>query len=266
VLRGSGEGVGVLVADDDTEVLGCNDRVQLAQLGAILRDRTNERLMRDGVTIIDPETTRIDVTVECERDAVIEPSTQLRGSTRIATGAVIGPEVTLIDTIVGEDATVVRAHAVEAVIGSRASVGPYAYLRPGAHLGVKSKAGTFVEIKNSTLGEGTKVPHLSYVGDATIGEHTNIGAANVFANSSGSVKSRTVVGSHVKTGSDTTLVAPVTVGDGAYTGAGAVIRRDVPAGALAFTAAMQRNIDRWVLEKRPGTPAAEAAERALDQG
>jgi bifunctional UDP-N-acetylglucosamine pyrophosphorylase / glucosamine-1-phosphate N-acetyltransferase len=247
-------------------VLGCNDRVQLAQLGAILRDRVNEGLMRDGVTIIDPATTWIDVTVECDRDAVIEPSTQLRGSTRIATGAQIGPEVTLIDTVVGEGAQVVRAHAVSAVIGPRASVGPFAYLRPGADLGTKSKVGTFVEVKNSTLGEGTKVPHLSYVGDATIGDHTNIGAANVFANYSGSVKSRTVVGSHVKTGSDTTLVAPVVVGDGAYTGAGAVIRRDVPPGALAFTNAMQRNIDRWVIEKRPGTSAAEAAGRALDEG
>lgn len=266
LLRGAGETVAVEVAADQTEVLGCNDRVQLAQLGAILRDRVNEGLMRDGVTIIDPATTWIDVTVECERDVVIEPGTQLRGSTRIATGAQIGPEVTLIDTLVGDGAHVLRAHAVSAVIGPRASVGPFAYLRPGADLGVKSKVGTFVEVKNSTLGEGTKVPHLSYVGDATIGDHTNIGAANVFANYSGSVKSRTVVGSHVKTGSDTTLVAPVVVGDGAYTGAGAVIRRDVPPGALAFTNAMQRNIDRWVLNKRPGTPAAEAAARALDEG
>jgi bifunctional UDP-N-acetylglucosamine pyrophosphorylase/glucosamine-1-phosphate N-acetyltransferase len=195
---------------------------------------------------------------------VIEPQTFLRGATSIGAGAVVGPETTLIDTVIGERAQVTRAHCVLAEVGPDASVGPYAYLRPGATIGRKAKVGTFVEIKNSTLGEGTKVPHLSYVGDATIGEHTNIGAGNIFANYSGATKSRSVIGSHVKSASNTTFVAPIEVGDGAYTGAGAVIRQDVPAGALAVSKGEQRNIEGWVQAKRPGTPAAEAAARAAE--
>ncbi len=249
---------------DPTEVLGCNDRVELAELRAILRDRINAAWMRHGVTIVDPATTWIDVTVSLAADVVIEPNTHLRGATEVGAGAVIGPDVTLIDVYAGEGAQVVRAHAVGATIGPGAVVGPYAYLRPGTVLHEKSKVGTFVEVKNSEVGTGTKIPHLSYVGDATIGEETNIGAANVVVNYDGITKHRTVIGSHVRTGSDTMLVAPVTVGDGAYTAAGSVITKDVPPGALGVGRAQQRNVEGWVERRRAGTKAAEAAASAKD--
>ncbi len=248
---------------DPTEVLGCNDRVELAGLRAILRDRINLHWMREGVTIIDPETTWIDVDVMLGLDTVIEPNTQIRGSTAIGERAVIGPDTTLIDVQVGDGASVIRAHAVQAKIGPRAAVGPYAYLRPGTELHERAKVGTFVEVKNSEVGAGTKIPHLSYVGDATIGEETNIGAANVVVNYDGVEKHRTVIGSHVRTGSDTMLVSPVTVGDGAYTAAGSVITKDVPPGALGVGRAQQRNIEGWVQRRRPGTKAADAASSAL---
>jgi bifunctional UDP-N-acetylglucosamine pyrophosphorylase/glucosamine-1-phosphate N-acetyltransferase len=262
ILATDGARVAIHVAADAVETLGCNDRAELAGLRAILRDRTNLRLMREGVTILDPATTWIDVTATVGRDAVIEPNTQLRGATEVGAGAVIGPDVTLVDTVVGAGAQVIRTHATLAQIGERASVGPYAYLRPGTTVGLKAKVGTFVEVKNSTVGEGSKVPHLSYVGDATIGEHTNIGAGNIFANYSGATKSRTTIGDHVKTSSGTVFVAPVEVGDGAYTAAGSVVTKDVPPGALAVARSHQRNIEGWVARARPGTAAAEAAEKA----
>jgi bifunctional UDP-N-acetylglucosamine pyrophosphorylase / glucosamine-1-phosphate N-acetyltransferase len=262
LLATDGRPVGVHVAADATETLGCNDRAELASLRALLRDRINREWMRSGVTILDPATAWIDVTVRLEPDATVDQNTQLRGATAVAAGATVGPDVTLVDTSVGAGATVVRAHAVSAEIGPEASVGPYAYLRPGSRLARKAKIGTFVETKNSEIGEGTKVPHLTYVGDATIGEQTNIGAASVFVNYDGATKSRTVVGSYVKGGADNMYVAPVEVGDGAYTGAGTVVRRDVPPGALAVSGGQQRNLEGWTERKRPGTPAAEAARRA----
>ncbi len=251
---------------DPTEVLGCNDRVELAGLRALLRDRVNEQWMRAGVTIIDPQTTWIDVEVTVGRDSVIEPNTHLRGATAIGELAVVGPDTTLVDVSVGDGARVIRTHAESAVIGPRANVGPYAYLRPGTQLHERTKVGTFVEVKNSQVGAGTKIPHLSYVGDATIGEESNIGAANVVVNFDGVTKHRTVIGSHVRTGSDTMLVAPVTVGDGAYTAAGSVITQDVPPGALGVGRAPQRNIEGWVQRRRPGTKAAEAAASAEQAG
>jgi bifunctional UDP-N-acetylglucosamine pyrophosphorylase/glucosamine-1-phosphate N-acetyltransferase len=190
---------------------------------------------------------------------VIEPSVQLRGSTSVGEGAIIGPDTTLTNVTVAEGAKVIRTHGSDSAIGAGASVGPFAYLRPGTSLGDSGKIGTFVEVKNSEIGTGTKIPHLSYVGDATIGEYSNIGAASVFVNYDGVSKHRTIVGSHVRTGSDNMFVAPVTVGDGAYSGAGTVIRRDVPPGALAVSGGPQRNLEGWVVQKRPGTPAAEAA-------
>jgi bifunctional UDP-N-acetylglucosamine pyrophosphorylase/glucosamine-1-phosphate N-acetyltransferase len=248
--------------DDAEETLGCNDRAELATLRARLRDRVNTAWMRAGVGIIDPATTWIDVTATLEPDAVIEPNTHVRGATSVAAGAVIGPDTSLIDTSVGPAATVIRAHVVNAVIGPRAQVGPYAYLRPGTALGVAAKVGTFVELKNAEIGEGTKVPHLSYLGDATIGEQTNIGAATVTANYDGVRKNRTVIGSHVRTGVDNMFVAPVEVGDGAYTAAGSVIVKNVPPGALAVARGQQRNIEGWVPRRRPGTAAAAAAAAA----
>jgi bifunctional UDP-N-acetylglucosamine pyrophosphorylase/glucosamine-1-phosphate N-acetyltransferase len=180
----------------------------------------------------------------------------------VASGAEVGPDSTLVDTSVGEGARVVRAHCLQAEIGPRVDVGPFAYLRPGTRLAAGAKVGTFVETKNAEIGEGSKVPHLSYVGDATIGEGTNIGAATVFVNYDGVAKHHTTIGAHARTGADNMFVAPVTVGDGAYTAAGSVITADVPPGSMAVARAPQRNVAGWVRRRRPGTPAAEAAERA----
>ncbi|HEV7646765.1 MAG TPA: bifunctional UDP-N-acetylglucosamine diphosphorylase/glucosamine-1-phosphate N-acetyltransferase GlmU [Actinophytocola sp.] len=264
IARGDGHRVGTWTCDDRWLVEGVNDRVQLAVLGAELNRRLTDRWMRAGVTMVDPATVWLDAGVELARDVVLEPNVQLRGATSVGEGATIGPDTTLNDVAVGAGASVVRTHGRESEIGPGASVGPYAYLRPGARLGVNSKVGTFVEVKNSAIGTGTKVPHLSYVGDATIGEYSNIGAASVFVNYDGVTKHRTVVGSHVKTGSDNMFVAPLHVGDGAYSGAGTVLRADVPPGALAVSAGEQRNIEEWVLRRRAGTPAAEAARKALE--
>ena len=265
VLVDSGRIVQAYPAADQAEALGCNDRVQLSALRAILRDRVNTAWQLAGVTIVDPATTWIDVTVDLSPDAVIEPNTHLRGQTSVGSGAVVGPDVSLIDTTVGESAHVVRAHAVGSVIGPRVNVGPYASLRPGTILREGSKAGTFVEMKNADVGARTKVPHLSYVGDATIGEESNIAAANVFANYDGKNKNRSVIGDHVHTGVDNTFVAPVTVGDGAYIAAGSVIDKDVPPGALGVARAQQRNVEGWVKRRRAGSKAAQAAEAAESQ-
>jgi bifunctional UDP-N-acetylglucosamine pyrophosphorylase/glucosamine-1-phosphate N-acetyltransferase len=254
--------VATVLAPDATEALGANDRAQLAQLRNLLRDRINGDWMRAGVTMIDPATTWVDVTVTLARDVVVEPNVQLRGATTVDEGATVGPDSTLTDVRIGAGASVVRTHGSQSRIAAGASVGPFAYLRPGTVLGEKGKIGTFVETKNAEIGTGSKVPHLSYVGDATIGEHTNIGAATVFVNYDGVAKHRTVIGSHARTGSDNMFVAPVEIGDGAYTGAGTVVRRDVPPGALSYSHAPQRVVDGWVAAHRPGTAAADAAARA----
>jgi bifunctional UDP-N-acetylglucosamine pyrophosphorylase/glucosamine-1-phosphate N-acetyltransferase len=260
--RGEGLPVRAVIADDPWTVEGTNDRRQLSALGAELNRRTLEQWMLDGVTIVDPGTTWIDVDVELAPDVTILPGTQLHGATKVATGATIGPDTTLTDVEVGEGATVTRTHGSLAVVEAGATVGPFSFLRPGTVLGAQGKIGAFVEVKNSQIGAGSKVPHLSYVGDATIGEGTNLGAATIVANYDGVAKHRSVIGSHVRTGSDTVLVAPVTVGDGAYTAAGSVITQDVPAGALGVGRAHQHNSSGWVARKRPGTPAAEASAAA----
>ncbi|MEV5492533.1 bifunctional UDP-N-acetylglucosamine diphosphorylase/glucosamine-1-phosphate N-acetyltransferase GlmU [Streptomyces bobili] len=266
ILREAGHRVGASVAADHREIAGINNRVQLAQARRILNDRLLTAAMLAGVTVVDPATTWVDVAVTFEQDAVVLPGTQLLGTTRLAEGAVVGPNTRLKDTTVGAGARVDNTVADGAEVGPQASVGPYAYLRPGTRLGVKSKIGTYVETKNAVIGEGTKVPHLSYVGDATIGEYSNIGAASVFVNYDGEHKHHTTVGSHCKTGSDNMFVAPVTVGDGAYTAAGSVITKDVPPGSLAVARGQQRNIEGWVARKRPGSAAAKAAEAASRQG
>jgi bifunctional UDP-N-acetylglucosamine pyrophosphorylase / glucosamine-1-phosphate N-acetyltransferase len=238
-----------LVADA-VETSGINDRHQLWQARRVLRDRIVERHQRAGVTVVDPLSTWIDVQVELEPDVTVHPDTQLHGRTTVRSGAQVGPGTMLRDTEVREDAVVVKAHCVEAVIGAEATVGPYTYLRPGTSLGRGAKAGGFVEIKGSTVGDGSKVPHLSYVGDAVIGTNSNIGAATVFVNYDGERKHRTVVGDDVRIGSDTMLVAPVAIGDRAYTAAGSVITEDVPEDALGVGRAKQRNIVGWVVRKR----------------
>jgi bifunctional UDP-N-acetylglucosamine pyrophosphorylase/glucosamine-1-phosphate N-acetyltransferase len=262
LIAGRGGIIDVVTLADQWLVAGINDRAQLSDAARELNARIVRRHQLAGVTVQDPATTWIDLDVTIEADAEILPGTQLVGATAIAAGAVVGPDTTLRDTEVGARATVNRVDATLAVIGDGASVGPFAYLRPGTILGDDGKIGTFVETKNATIGRGSKVPHLSYIGDAEVGEDSNIGANTITANYDGVHKHRTEVGSHVRTGSHNVFVAPVRIGDGAYTGAGTTVRKDVPAGSLAISYAPQRNTDGWVEEHRPGTPAAEAARLA----
>jgi bifunctional UDP-N-acetylglucosamine pyrophosphorylase/glucosamine-1-phosphate N-acetyltransferase len=221
--------------------------------------------MHAGVTIEDSDTTWIGADVVIASDVLIRPNTHLEGSTAIASDAVIGPDTTLVDCAVMQGAQVVKSHALESVIGESAKVGPFSFLRPGTQLGSNAKAGAFVEIKNSIVGAGSKVPHLSYVGDAEIGINSNIGAATVFVNYDGQTKHRTVIGNEVRIGSDTMLVAPVEIGDGAYTAAGSVITVNVPAGSLGVARVKQSNILGWVLNKRSGSASAAAAKKSLEE-
>ena len=262
IIRQDGRIVRAKHVDDSALVAGINDRVQLSELAAELNRRIVAGHQRAGVTIVDPASTWIDVDVSIGRDTVVQPGTQLLGATRIGGRCIIGPDTTLADVTVGDAASVVRTHGGQSTIGDGAVVGPFTFLRPGTELGTDGKLGAFVETKNAVIGTGTKVPHLTYVGDADIGEHSNIGASSVFVNYDGETKRRTTIGSHVRTGSDTMFVAPVNIGDGAYTGAGTVVRDDVPPGALAVSAGPQRNIEGWVERKRPGSAAAEAARAA----
>lgn len=264
LLRATGAPVSAVPVAEPWRVEGVNDRVQLARQAARLNALIVRRHQLAGVTVIDPATTWIDQNVSVGEDAVIWPNSRLAGATTVERGAVIGPDTTLVDCEVGEDAVVKRTDATLAVIGPRASVGPFAYLRPGTELAADGKIGTYVETKNARIGVGSKVPHLSYIGDTTIGEHTNIGAGAITANYDDIAKHPTTIGSHVHSGSHTVFVAPVTVGDGAKTGAGAVVRKDVPPGALAMTVAPQRNIEGWVEAHRAGTDAAKAAAGAQD--
>ena len=266
ILKKADESIAAILLEDFTEILGVNDRVQLAESAALLRDRINDQWMREGVTIIDPTTTWIDATAKLSPDVVVHPGSAILGLTTIATGAVIGPRTTLTDCVVKEGASILESIATDSVIGEAAIVGPYTYLRSGTVLGDSSKAGAFVEMKNSTLGTGSKVPHLSYVGDATIGEGSNIGAATIFVNYDGVDKHHTTVGDHVRIGSDTMLVAPISIGDGAYTAAGSVITEDVPAGAIGVGRAKQRNVLGWVMRKRSGSMSALAAEAKEKKG
>lgn len=262
LARAEGGRVASVGTDDVWEVEGANDRRQLSDLGRQLNDRVLRHWMKEGVTVIDPSSTWVDVTVQLSNDVVLKPGTQLHGTTTVGTDAVIGPDTTLTDTEVGAGATVKRTDATGAVIGANATVGPFTYLRPGTVLGEDGKIGAFYETKNVTVGRGAKLSHLGYAGDAEIGEYTNIGCGNITANYDGVNKHRTTIGAYVRTGSNTVFTAPVTVGDGAYTGAGAVVREDVPAGALALNRVEQRTIDGWVVAKRPGTGSADAAEAA----
>ena len=262
VLRDAGFDVDALPVSESWLVEGINDRAQLSESAA----RLNALLVRTwqlaGVTVQDPATTWIDVDVKLAPDVTLLPGTQLCGATVVDSGATIGPDTTLRDCEVGVGAVITRTDATLAVIGDGASVGPFSYLRPGTILGERGKIGTFVETKNAVIGSGTKLAHFNYVGDAQVGEQTNIGAGAITANYDGVNKHRTSIGSHVRVGTHTVFVAPVSVGDGAYTAAGTVVRKDVTAGDLAMTVAPQRNIDDWVSQKRPDTDAARAAARA----
>jgi bifunctional UDP-N-acetylglucosamine pyrophosphorylase / glucosamine-1-phosphate N-acetyltransferase len=245
LIGGDGGATRAVLAGDEDELLGINTRADLAVVESLLQARINEAHMAAGVTISLPQTCLIEPTVQLEPDAHVAPGTILRGATTVAAGAVVGPYSVLTDTHVAAGASVVQSTCVSAQVGTGASVGPYGYLRPGAVLSQGSKVGTFVELKNTTLGAGSKVPHLSYIGDATVGAGSNIGAGNITANyrpELGSGKQRTTIGARVRTGSDNVLVAPVTLGDDSFTGAGSIIVQDVPARALAIARARQVNL------------------------
>jgi bifunctional UDP-N-acetylglucosamine pyrophosphorylase / glucosamine-1-phosphate N-acetyltransferase len=228
---------------DPASMLQVNNRVELARVTAVAQQQIHERHQLNGVTIVNPGATTIDADVTIGPDTVIEPGTTLKGATTIGESSVIGPNSTLIDATIGDGVSVIHSYLVQATVEDHGTIGPFAYLRPDAHLHPNAKAGAFVEIKNSTIGKGTKVPHLSYIGDADIGENTNIGASNITANYDGSRKHRTKIGANVRTSVDTAFVAPVEVGDGAFTGAGSVITKDVPPGALGIARARQSNIE-----------------------
>lgn len=265
IAHGRGLSVRAVQSDDPIVAEGVNDRYQLAVLGAELNRRILSDWMRRGVTVVDPTSTWVDVDVDLAKDVTLLPGVQLLGTTTVAKGATVGPDTTLTDVEVGERATVIRTHGSLAVIGEGATVGPFAYLRPGTELGAGGKIGTFVEVKNGKIGAGTKVPHLSYVGDATIGERTNIGAGTIFVNYDGVKKHHTTVGDAARTGANNIFIAPVSIGDGAYTAGGTVVRYDVPAGALAVSAGTQRLIDGWVERRRPGTEAADVARQRREE-
>ncbi|MBA3282933.1 MAG: bifunctional UDP-N-acetylglucosamine diphosphorylase/glucosamine-1-phosphate N-acetyltransferase GlmU, partial [Acidimicrobiia bacterium] len=265
LARDAGLTVGAHPIDDVMQTEGANDRAQLAELGREMNRRIVARWMRDGVTVMDPATTWIDADVRLAPDVTLLPGTQLLGATVVAEDAVIGPDTTLKDCEIGVGARVVRTHGELAVIGAAASVGPFSYLRPGATLGAGGKIGAFVEVKNSRIGDGAKVPHLSYVGDAEIGPRANIGAGTIFANYDGTTKHRTIVGADAKTGSNNTFVAPVTIGERAITGGGTVVREDVPPGALAVSAGPQRILEGHADRGRSRTGAIAPTE-ASDPG
>jgi bifunctional UDP-N-acetylglucosamine pyrophosphorylase / glucosamine-1-phosphate N-acetyltransferase len=264
VLRRAGHVVLAVEAEDPTDAFGVNDRAQLAEAEAELRARINHRWMREGVGMTDPARTYLDTTVQLAPDVQLLPGTMLGGRTVIGRGAVIGPDTQLVDTVVGEDAIVRQTVARDSEIGDGATVGPYVSLRPGTRLAAGAHVGTFVEVKNSEIGEGAKVPHLSYVGDAEIGAGANIGAGNITANYDGKEKHRTKVGKNARTGSNTVLVAPVEVGEGAYTGAGAVVTRDVPAGALAK--GVPASIEEGWVAKREDAPSGNEPDAGGGEG
>jgi bifunctional UDP-N-acetylglucosamine pyrophosphorylase/glucosamine-1-phosphate N-acetyltransferase len=242
MLKQAGKTIGAHLITDATLTLGVNDRNQLAEIRRHAQKRIHDYHGANGVTIVNPDSTQIDVGVSIGKDTTIEPGTTLKGDTAIGEDCSVGPHTTIIDSTLGDGVSIPHSYVVQAQVDDFGTIGPFAYLRPDAHLHAKAKAGAFVEIKNSNVGEGTKIPHLSYIGDTDIGENSNIGAGNITANYDGKRKHRTTIGSNVRTSVDTAFVAPVEVGDGAFTGAGSVITEDVPANALGIARARQTNI------------------------
>lgn len=257
--------VDAVATDDPWLIAGVNDRAQLAEAGREMNRRIVLAHQRAGVTVQDPATTWIDADVTIEADAEILPGSYLHGATTIAAGAIVGPDTTLVDCEVGEGARIRRSEATLAVFGAGVEVGPYSFIRPGTELGAGGKLGAFVETKNAKIGERSKVPHLSYVGDATVGSGSNIGAGTIVANYDGVQKHLSAIGDGVRIGANNVLVSPVTIEDAAYTAAGTVIRNQVPAGALAFNVTTQRNREGWVAENRPGTNHPKQTEQGEEQ-
>ncbi len=254
--------VGAHIIDDVWQTEGVNDRIQLARMNAEMNRRIRDAWMLKGVTMVDPTTVWIDVDVDLAQDVTLLPGVILQGATTISEGATIGPDTTLMDVEVGPGAEVVRTHGSFAVIGENATVGPFSYLRPGTILGVGGKIGAFVETKNAQIGDGAKVPHLAYCGDAVVDDGANIGAGTIFANYDGINKSTSHVGKNAFVGSNSVLVAPVDIGPGALVAAGSAITDDVPAGALGVARGRQRNVEGWVNDRRPESKQAAAAAEA----
>jgi bifunctional UDP-N-acetylglucosamine pyrophosphorylase/glucosamine-1-phosphate N-acetyltransferase len=256
LFRGGGRTVAAHRTDDVYAAQGVNNRKDLIEVERIARRRIIDRHALNGVSFPNPESVIVDVDVEIGEDTVVEPGCVLRGSTAIGSGCTVGPNSTLVDAELGNNVTALHAYITTAVVGDDVSIGPFAFLRPGTNISNGAKIGTYVEVKNSNIGEGTKVPHLSYIGDADIGADSNIAAGNITANyhAGKKIKSRTTIGDGVKTGVDTMFVAPVDVGDGAYTAAGSVITEDVPPGALAVARPEQKNVEGYAerLEKESG--------------
>jgi bifunctional UDP-N-acetylglucosamine pyrophosphorylase / glucosamine-1-phosphate N-acetyltransferase len=263
LLRAAGHRVVAHLTEDEAVGLGVNTRVELARVEAAARERILERHMLAGVTVRDPASTHVDADVEIGEDTTLEPYTFLRGAVSIGNSCRVGPMTTLIDSSLGDEVQVVHSFLNACDVASRCTVGPFTHLRPAARLGAGAKAGAFVEIKNSDIGPGVKVPHLSYIGDADLGEGSNIGAGTITANYDGVTKHRTVIGRDVRTGIHTSLVAPVTVGDGAYTGAGSVITQDVPPGALGIARPRQENVDHYA-ERAPAAKAKDGKVRSRE--
>ncbi|MGH2978500.1 MAG: bifunctional UDP-N-acetylglucosamine diphosphorylase/glucosamine-1-phosphate N-acetyltransferase GlmU, partial [Solirubrobacterales bacterium] len=262
LLRTAGHRVVAHLTDDAAVGLGVNTRVDLARVEAAARERILERHMLAGVTVRDPSSTHVDADVAIGEDTTLEPYTFLRGAVSVGSDCTIGPMTTLIDSTVGDEVAVAHSYLNDCEVASRCTVGPFTHLRPAARLGEGAKAGAFVEIKNSEIAPGVKVPHLSYIGDADLGEDTNVGAGTITANYDGVRKHRTVIGRDVRTGIHTSLVAPVAVGDGAYTGAGSVITQDVPPGALGIARSRQENVDDYAER----APAAQAKDEKVKPG
>lgn len=260
--NGRGDHVGALRIDDVWQTEGVNDRVQLARVSREMNRRILDAWMLAGVTIVDPTTTWIDVDVDLDRDVTLLPGVMLRGATTVSKGATIGPDTTLMDVEVGPGAEVIRSHGSFAIIAADATVGPFSYLRPGTQLGTGGKIGAFVETKNAVIGEGSKVPHLAYCGDAIVGDGVNIGAGTIFANYDGIIKSNTHVGDAAFVGSNSVLVAPIDIGAGSFVAAGSTVNEDVPPGALAVARSRQHNSASWVADKRPGSKSDIAASEA----
>jgi len=257
--HGRNDRVGAVITEDIWQTEGVNDRVQLARINAEMNRRILDAHMLAGVTIIDPQSTFIDVDVDLARDVVLMPGTILQGATTIGEGAIIGPHTSLMDVEVGAGAEVVRTHGSFAIIGEGASVGPFSYLRPGTQLGPDAKIGAFVETKNAVIGAGSKVPHLAYCGDAILDDGVNIGAGTIFANYDGVNKSPTHVGKNAFVGSNSVLIAPVDIAPGAFVAAGSAVTEDVPAGGLAVARGRQHVAEEWVVKRRPDSKAAKAA-------
>ncbi|HEY1273713.1 MAG TPA: bifunctional UDP-N-acetylglucosamine diphosphorylase/glucosamine-1-phosphate N-acetyltransferase GlmU [Thermoleophilaceae bacterium] len=243
ILRAQGDRIETHLTDDPSAALGVNDRAGLMEAEEVAARRILERHARAGVTFLQPGTTRVEEGVEIGPDTVVSGGVDLIGATRVGAGCEIGPHSTIRDSSIGDGALVVHSYLVEAEVHAQAKIGPFAYLRPGAVVEEGAKIGTFVEVKNSVIGAGAKVPHLSYIGDADVGESSNIGASTITANYDGRKKHRTKLGKRVKTGIHTSLVAPVDVGDGAYTGAGSTISEDVPPNALGIARSKQKNVE-----------------------